>query len=79
MIIAAKYPFNKGDSIRETHSHLLQEVEEIIASVDTSVYKTKKSKEKTMLGKMLYEPGAINLDFAKDFESKGWAKKRIKT
>ena len=78
MIIAAEYSFNKGDSIRETHPHLLQEVEEIIASVDASVYKTKKSKEKTMLGKMLYEPGAINLDFAQGFESQGWQKKRIK-
>ena len=78
MIIAAEYSFNNGDSIRKTHPHLLQEVEEIIASVDASKHKTKISKEKTMRGKLLYDPKTINRDFAQGFESKGWEKKRIK-
>ena len=78
MIIAAEYSFNNGHSIQKRYPGLLQEVLDIITSVDASLYKTKESKEKTMMGKMLYEPGAINLDFAKHFESKGWEKKRIK-
>lgn len=76
VIIVAEYSFNNGDSIRKTHPHLLQEVEEIIASVDAFKHKTKVSKEKTMLGKLLYDPGSINRDFTQCFESKGWEKKR---
>ena len=56
MIIAAEYSFNDGHSIQETHPHLLQEVEDIIAAVDASHHKTKESKEITMPGKMLYSP-----------------------
>ena len=78
MIIAAEYPFNDGDSIKETYPHLLQEIEEIIAAVDASLYKTKESKEATKKGKMLYHPSSINGAFAQGFESKGWEKKRVK-
>ncbi|MDD9974957.1 MAG: BglII/BstYI family type II restriction endonuclease [Candidatus Poribacteria bacterium] len=77
MIIAAEYSFNNGDSIKEKYPHLLQEVEDIIASVDASHYKTKESKEITMPGKMLYSPPDLNSAFAEGFESKGWQKKRV--
>ena len=77
MIIAAEYSFNDGHSIQETHPHLLQEVEDIIAAVDASHHKTKESKEITMPGKMLYSPPDLNSTFAEGFESKGWQKKRV--
>ncbi|MDE0313352.1 MAG: BglII/BstYI family type II restriction endonuclease [Candidatus Poribacteria bacterium] len=77
MIIAAEYSFNDGHCIQKTHPHLLKEVEDIIAGVDASHYKTKESKEITMPGKMLYSPPDLNSAFAAGFESKGWQKKRV--
>ena len=77
MIIAAEYSFNNGDFIKEKYPHLLQEVEDIIAAVDASHYKTKESEEKTMKGKMLYSPIDLNRSFAEGFESKGWQKKSV--
>ena len=74
MIIAAKYPFNDGDSIQKIRPHLIKEVEDIIVSVDASQCKTKKSKEITMPGKMLYSPKDLNRVFAQGFKSKGWEK-----
>ena len=77
MIIAAEYSFNDGYSIRRTHPYLLQEIEDIIASVDAAHHKIKESKEITMPGKMLYSPANLNRAFAQSFGSKGWQKKRI--
>lgn len=78
MIIAAEYSFNGGDAIQKKYTHLLQEVEDVIASVDALQCKTKTSEEITMPGKMLYSPKALNRVFAEGFESKGWEKKRVK-
>ncbi len=78
MIIAAKYSFNDGDAIQKIRPHLIKEVEDIIVSVDASQCKTKKSKEITMPGKMLYSPRDLNSVFAEGFVSKGWEKKRVK-
>lgn len=78
MIIAAEYSFNDGDSIKDTHSDLLHEIVMIIASVDATQCKTKKSEELTMPGKSLYSPKELNRAFAEGFESKGWKKKRVK-
>ena len=76
MIIAAEYSFNGGESIKETHSHLVQEVKEIIASVDALRYKTKKSKEKTMPGRLLFSPKGLNKGYSNGFQNKGWEEKR---
>ncbi len=78
MIIAAEYSFNGGDAIQKKCSHLLQEIEDVITSVNASEFKTKESKEKTMMGKMLYSPKALNHAFAQGFEPKGWEKKSVK-
>ncbi len=75
MIIAAKYSFNDGDSIKDSHPNLLNEVGMIIASVDATECKTKKSEELTMAGKSLYSPRDLNDAFAAAFEAKGWKKR----
>ncbi len=50
MIIAGIYSFNNGeDSIRSQHLAELKEVEEVIASVDSTQCKTKTSQEKQCL------------------------------
>ena len=77
MIIAAEYSFNDGDSIKDSHSNLLNEVGTIIASVDATQCKTKKSEELTMAGKSLYSPRDLNDAFAAGFGAKGWEKKRV--
>lgn len=77
MIIAAEYSFNDRHSIQETHPYLLQEVKDIIATVDALHYKVKESKEITMPGKMLYSPPDLNSAFAQGFGAKGWQKKRV--
>ncbi|MDE0041138.1 MAG: BglII/BstYI family type II restriction endonuclease [Candidatus Poribacteria bacterium] len=78
MIIAAEYSFNGGDAIEKEYTHLLQEVMDVIAFVDASQCRTKRSQEITMPGKMLYSPKELNRSFAKGFESKGWKKERVK-
>lgn len=39
---------------------LWEEIQQVIASIDATRFKTKASKEKTMTGKMLYSPIAVN-------------------
>ncbi|MCY3664958.1 MAG: BglII/BstYI family type II restriction endonuclease [Gemmatimonadetes bacterium] len=77
MIIAAEFAFNNGHVIRNTHPYLLEELEDIIAGVDASLYKTKESKEVTMRGKLLYDPPSLNRSFNAGFTSRGWQKKRV--
>lgn len=72
MIIAAEFSFNGGDSIKRTHSHQLQQVED----VNALPCKTKTSREITMPGKMLYSPKSLNETFAKMFNAKDWEEKK---
>mgnify|MGYP000844638406 CR=1 FL=1 len=79
MRIAGIYSFNGGREIIERkQTALLQEVIHVIESVDSSICKTKKSKEKTMPGKILYSPTAINNEFKKAFSLKtDWIPVRV--
>jgi len=73
MEIIATYSFNKGkECIEKTHKKELEELETIISSVDAMQCKTKKSEEKTMKGKMLYSPRAMNRLFKKTLKDSGW-------
>lgn len=59
MIIAGKYSFNDGEKIiKSKYQDLLNEIEEVIFSVNSEHYKTKISSEKTMKDKLLYSPSA---------------------
>ncbi len=79
MKIVGIYSFNKGkEVIEKIHPQLLSEIGEIIKSIDASKYKTKKSKEKTMRGKMLYSPPKLNKAFKAQFEKKKWETVRVK-
>lgn len=78
MNIVGRYSFNQGEEyIKEKYPHLLEEIETIISQVDADRFKTKRSKEKTMPGRMLYNPRTLNIRFDKLFAQKGWIKKRI--
>ena len=79
MIIAAEYSFNKGrEYIAKNFSSQLEEVRNVIESVDASECFDKVSKEKTMKGKRLYSPPALNDYFKKSFSKMGWAPHREK-
>lgn len=79
MIIAGIYSFNGGQQFIETHfSSELREVKSIIERIDSPLHKVKTSKEKTMPGKTLYSPRALNRAFTQEFLPLGWRNHRVK-
>ena len=79
MIIAGEYSFNGGrEVIGRKYKHLLEEIRDIIVSVDANQRKTKKSKEKTMAGKMLFNPRSLNTAFTNEFHRRHWRTVRVK-
>jgi len=79
MKIAGEYSFNNGKSIvEENYSNLLDEVKQVISAVNAEDHLTKKSKEKTMLGRMLYNPRSLNGVFKYKFADLDWHRVRIK-
>ena len=78
MIIAGSYSFNNGlNTLEQEYPKLLTEIRDIIAEVDSTSCKTKKSREKTMPGRLLYNPKQLNAIFEKLFMAKGWEKKKV--
>ncbi len=78
MKIVGIYSFKDGkDFIEAYHSAELREVEEVIAAVDSASCRTKSSREKTMPGRVLYSPRALNKAFKEEFERRGWQKSRV--
>lgn len=54
-----------------------QEIEAVIASIDAAKFLTKISKERTMAGRLLYDPGTLNGEFKKLLEEAGWSESRV--
>ena len=79
MRIAGIYSFNDGEKyIKCNFPQGLREIEGVIKSIYAYKHKKKKSKEKTMKGKMLYSPSSLNRRFKEEFELLGWYSKKIK-
>ncbi|PWB70172.1 restriction endonuclease [candidate division GN15 bacterium] len=79
MRIAARYSFNDGiTAVSSKYPRLLTEIERVIELVDASAHKTKKSKEKTMRGTILYSPRRLNKSFKKEFQRLKWTTQRVK-
>lgn len=55
---------------------LWKEIQQVIASVDATQFKTKVSKEKTKAGRMLYAPIEMNKAMDSEFQARGWAESR---
>lgn len=78
MRIVGRYSFNGGEqTIKARHAAELAEVEQVIAAIDSASCKTKRSEEKTMPGKELYSPRALNGWFKQHFEARGWQTHRV--
>jgi len=76
--VAGLYSFNRGrERVEARYPNLLTEIKQIIGAVKTSKYKTKVSKEKTMPGRMLFDPRTINGAFKKEFLRRGWSPVRV--
>ena len=79
MKIAGVYSFNGGkEAIEARFDTELQEAKQVIAAVDSELNKTKTSQEKTMLGKTLYNPRAMNKAFKVGFEARNWQKQKVR-
>ena len=79
MIIAGVYSFNGGEQfINRKYKHLLNEIESIISAVDANEHKTKRSREKTMPGRMLFNPKSLNRAFKKEFYDRQWRNVKVR-
>jgi len=79
MRIVGTYSFNRGQEVMQSaYEQELQEVRDVVSLVDSSLYKTKQSKEKTMVGRMLYHPSSLNLAFKEQFGKRGWKNYKVK-
>jgi hypothetical protein len=58
------------------HKNIYREIKDIILSVKAENFKTKISKEKTMRGKRLYNPDALNREFKRLFKARLWNERR---
>ena len=78
MIIAAEYDFNGGrKTVKEKYPQLLKEVKAAIVSIKAKEHLTKKSKEKTMMGQMLYSPPSLNEGFKNFLKPLGWKNHKV--
>ncbi len=78
MKIVGVYSFNSGsETVQKKYAKELEEIKHILARVDAKKHKTKKSKEKTMRGKVLYSPRSLNGALSDNFLEMGWQKKRV--
>lgn len=58
------------------HPKLWKELQTVVSLVDSQAAKNKVSKEKTMMGKVLYSPKAMNSQFKKLLSDRNWAESR---
>jgi hypothetical protein len=71
--IAGLYHFNDPDHVIETqYQETVNEIFEVIHSIDSEPLRTKESKEKTKNYRMLYNPKAFNKEFKREFLLRGW-------
>lgn len=78
MRIAGIYSFNKGkEIIAKQHRPQLEEVLQVIESVNAESCKLKVSKEKTMRDRVLYSPPELNLAFKRAFSKRGWKNHKV--
>lgn len=81
MKIVATYDFNGGKSaVQEKYAAEYEQIKAVIASIDASLYKTKESTEKTMMGKMLFSPSELNKAFKREFskpENGMWSNHKV--
>ena len=77
MRIAGKYSHLNGlEFLLVHHPGLWEEIEDVISSVEAEDCRTKLSKEKNKIGKMLFSPIVMNKAMQSGFEARGWTQRR---
>lgn len=77
MRIATYYSHLNGREHILVHKpELWYEIEEVISVVNAEGCRTKESKEKRMMGRMLYSPTDMNACFRTELKSRGWDESR---
>ena len=77
MEIQAEYSHLNGKEYMQVHHpDLLAEIMEVVASIDAETCRTKVSKEKGQVGRVLYSPPDLNEAFKREFEARGWEQRR---
>lgn len=78
MKITEKYSHLNGLEFLLVHKpDLWNEIETVIQAVDANACKTKRSKEKTKKGQLLYSPVDMNSSFKQHLEAKAWSESRV--
>ncbi len=78
MTIGGVYSFKDGQRHLDTkYPHLIQEIRQIVEAIPAADHQTKVSREKTMLGRMLFDPRALNKTFKRQFNERGWKPIRV--
>lgn len=78
MKIVAEYNFNGGkEMVNEYYYYEFLEIKQAIENIDAAQFKTKVSKEKTMMGNLLYSPVEINNEFKKQLFPLGWKNYKV--
>ena len=78
MKIAEIYSHLNGFEYIQYHKkHLWSEMENVIESINAEKHRTKVSREKTMLGKLLYSPPELNKTFKALLNKKGWEERSV--
>jgi hypothetical protein len=77
MKIAQEYSHLNGkEYLIVHHRSLLREIYDVINIIDASQHKTKVSREKSKIGKFIYNPASLNQNFKDLLYEKGWHDKR---
>lgn len=78
MKIVAEYDFNGGrEYLARNYPAELREIKSVIVKVEAERHKTKRSREKTMLGAALYSPRGLNDAFKAGFHAFGWGPQKV--
>ena len=78
MKVVNEFSQKRGKEYISSHFNLeLDEIYQIIESVELESFRTKVSKEKTMPGEMLYSPRELNNAYKEKFNERGWFNNRI--
>lgn len=77
MRIVGRYSHLNGEEYMKVHQPvLLAEIETVIDAVDAERCRTKESRERGMVGRMLYSPVDLNIAFKEGFVARGWEQRR---
>ena len=78
MKIAQVYSHLNGLEYLLVHrKRLWAEIKAVVQDVDATACKTKVSKEKTMRGRLLFSPTAMNAEFKRLLHGKSWTESRV--